>query len=152
LGTFEISLKNGFRKDIVIPNFPILEKGNLMDNLKIIFDEIKPLMTVYQPPLVATSNYESRLELYTDKPVVIEGRKKPIIAFAGLIIQSGYVGFYFMPVYSLAETKDVFKPELLKLLKGKACFHIKKTSPELLEQILEVLRIGFEKYQEKGWI
>jgi hypothetical protein len=57
-----------------------------------------------------------------------------------------------MPVYSLAETKDVFKPELLKLLKGKACFHIKKTSPELLEQILEVLRIGFEKYQEKGWI
>jgi hypothetical protein len=83
LGTFEISLKNGFRKDIVIPNFPILEKGNLMDNLKIIFDEIKPLMTVYQPPLVATSNYESRLELYTDKPVVIEGRKKPNIAFAG---------------------------------------------------------------------
>jgi hypothetical protein len=123
-----------------------------MDNLKVIFDEIKPLMTAYLPPLVATTNYESRLELYTNKPVEINGRKKPNIAFAGLIIQSSYVGFYFMPVYSVIETKDFFKPELLKLLKGKACFHIKKTSPELLEQIREALRIGFEKYKENGWI
>jgi hypothetical protein len=123
-----------------------------MDNLKTIFDEIKPLMTVYRPPLVATSDYESRLELFTNKPVVVEGRKKSNISFAGLIIQSNYVGFYFMPVYSLTETKDMLKPELLKLLKGKACFHIKKTSPELLEQIREALKIGFGKYQEKGWV
>jgi hypothetical protein len=123
-----------------------------MDNLKTIFDEIKHLMSAYQPPLVATSNYESRYELYTDKPVVIEGRKKPNLAFAAIIIQSGYVGFYFMPVYTNIELKDVFKPELLKLLKGKSCFHVKKTSPEILGQIRDVLKIGFEKYQKQGWV
>lgn len=123
-----------------------------MDNLKSIFDEIKQLMTVYQPPMVAASNYETRFELYTDKPVVIEGRKKPNLAFAAIIIQSSYVGFYFMTVYTDVEIKEVFNPDLLKLLKGKSCFHIKKTTPELLRQIQEALKIGFVKYQNHGWV
>jgi len=110
------------------------------------------LIAVYQPPLVAASDYESRYELYTDKPVVIEGRKKPNMSFAGLIIQSRYVGFYYMPVYTNVELKKLFKPELFKLLKGKACFHIKKTLPELLDQIKEALKIGFEKYQQQDWV
>jgi hypothetical protein len=123
-----------------------------MDNLKTIFEEIKPFMAAYQPPLVVTANFESRYELYTDKPFIFEGRKKPNISFAGLIIQSGYVGFYFMPIYTSIKLKEDISPELLKLLKGKSCFHIKKTSPELLEQIRRLIKIGFEKYQENGWL
>jgi hypothetical protein len=123
-----------------------------MDNLKTIFDEIKPFMAAYQPPLVAASNYESRYELYTDKPFVFEGRKKTNISFAGLIIQSGYVGLYFMPIYTNIKLKEEISPELLKLLKGKACFHIKKTTPDLLKQIRKIIKLGFEKYQENGWL
>jgi hypothetical protein len=123
-----------------------------MDYLKEIFDEIKPLLAEYEPPMAAIANYESRYELYTDKAVIILGRKKPNLAFASLIIQNGYVGFYFMPVYTNGEIKEVFKPELLKLLKGKSCFHIKKMTPEILNQIRDALKIGFNRYQEQGWV
>lgn len=123
-----------------------------MENLKEIFDEIKPLLAEYEPPMVVTANDESHYELYTGKKVIIEGRKKPTLSFASLIIQGGFVGFYFMPVYTNVEIKEVFKPELLKLLKGKSCFHIKKMTPEILNQIRDALKIGFNRYQEQGWV
>jgi hypothetical protein len=123
-----------------------------MDTLKEVFDEIKPLLATYQPPLLAIADYESRYELYTGKAVVIDGRPKPTLAFAALIIQNGYVGFYFMPIYTNVEILSLINPELLKLRKGKSCFHIKKTSTELLNHIKEALRLGFEKYRLYGWV
>ena len=61
-------------------------------------------------------------------------------------------GFYFMPVYAEADLKAVFAPELLKLLKGKSCFHIKKLDPALLDQIKSALQVGYEAYQARGWV
>jgi len=57
-----------------------------------------------------------------------------------------------MPIYSDTDLKDVFKPELLKLLKGKSCFHIKKLNPELEMQIDFALKVGYELYKKRGWI
>ena len=57
-----------------------------------------------------------------------------------------------MPVYSDTEVKDFFKPELLRRLKGKSCFHIKKLDAELLSQIDAALQTGYALYQQKGWI
>jgi hypothetical protein len=79
-------------------------------------------------------------------------KKKKEVFFAGLIIQKSYVGFYFMPIYAETDLKEVFKPELLKLLKGKSCFHIKKLDDELKSQIREALELGFELYKERGWV
>ena len=50
------------------------------------------------------------------------------------------------------DLKPVFAPELLKLLKGKSCFHIKKLTPELLDQIKSALQVGYEAYQVRGWV
>jgi len=41
---------------------------------------------------------------------------------------------------------------LLRLLKGKSCFHIKKLTPELLQQIAEALDQGYRLYQARGWV
>jgi hypothetical protein len=57
-----------------------------------------------------------------------------------------------MPVYAEPEIKALFKPELLKLLKGKSCFHIKILDEELLRQIREALAAGYHQYQERGWV
>ncbi len=91
-------------------------------------------------------------DLWSLKPVVIDGRKRKEIFFAGLIIQKDYVGFYFMPIYAETELKTVFKPELLRLLKGKSCFHIKKLDDELLRQIEAALKVGYEMYQQRDWV
>ena len=82
----------------------------------------------------------------------IAGRKKKEVYFAGLIIQSKWVGLYYMPIYTDASLADVFKPELLKLLKGKSCFRIKELDEELEAQIEDALQKGYELYKQRGWI
>ena len=123
-----------------------------MSDLQAIFDAIKPLLQAYQPPLVPKRDEAGYFDLWSLKPMVIDGRKKNEVYFAGLIIQKSYVGFYFMPIYAETDLKTVFKPELLKLLKGKSCFHVKKLDDELLRQIAAALKIGYALYQERGWV
>ena len=57
-----------------------------------------------------------------------------------------------MPVYSDPEMKALFQPELLKLLKGKSCFHIKSLDNQLRDQIRAALEDGFKLYQTRGWV
>jgi len=121
-------------------------------DLENIFNTLCPLLARYQPPLASKHDDERYYDLWSFKELVIEGRKRKEIFFAGLIIQKDYVGFYFMPVYSDEQVKDFFKPELLSCLKGKSCFHIKKLDAELLRQIDEALQTGYALYQQKGWV
>ena len=120
--------------------------------LEIIFKKLKELIKHYSPALTIQIDTNWRYELWSDKEVEIEGRKKAKIFFAGLIIQKGYVGFYYMPVYIDTEIKKVFKPELLKLLKGKSCFHVKRLDTDLEAQIKNALEKGFDLYKKNGWV
>jgi hypothetical protein len=86
------------------------------------------------------------------KPIVIDGRKKEELWLASALIQKGYVGFYYMPVYMNDAVRRKIGPDLIKTLKGKACFHIKKDDPTLFDQIEKALHIGVEDYKMKGWI
>ena len=122
------------------------------DELQEIFAKLRPLLARYQPPLVPKHDDPRYYDLWSFKDLVIEGRRRKEVFFAGLIIQKSYVGFYFMPVYSDTAVKDFFKPELLSRLKGKSCFHIKKLDEALLGQIDEALRRGYALYVQKGWI
>ncbi|BDQ03347.1 hypothetical protein [Ignavibacterium sp.] len=122
------------------------------DERKQIFDQIKNLMKKYEPPFKARNDFDSRYELWSEKEIEIGGRKRKEIYFAGLIIQSNYVGFYFMPVYTDTSLKEIFEPELLSTLKGKSCFHIKKLDKKLLTQIKKSLEIGFKLYKKRGWV
>lgn len=97
-------------------------------------------------------NSETSFDLWSDRNVVIDGKKRNEVFFASVIIQKGHVGFYYMPVYTEPEMKKIFNPELLKLLKGKSCFHIKKLDDTLMLQIEDALAAGFKLYKEKGWV
>lgn len=121
-------------------------------DLPVIFNELRPLLARYSPPLQSKRDEPAYYDLWSFKDMVIADRKRKEVFFAGLIIQKSYVGFYYMPVYAEPEIRQFFKPELLRLLKGKSCFHIRKTSPQLLEQISDALDLGFKQYQERGWI
>jgi hypothetical protein len=70
----------------------------------------------------------------------------------GLIIQKDYVGFYFMPVYAEPELRALFAPELLKLLKGKSCFHMRSAESRLMAQVRDALKKGYDLYVQRGWI
>lgn len=123
-----------------------------MEDLVAIFAQLRPLLARYSPPLLPTRDEPGYYDLWSYKDLVIADRKRKEVFFAGLIIQKSYVGFYFMPVYVEPEVKAFFQPELLRLLKGKSCFHIKKLSPELLTQIDASLEMGYRLYRERGWV
>jgi len=72
--------------------------------------------------------------------------------FAGLIIQSNYVGFYFMPITTDPKHTTVIGKDLLATLKGKSCFHIKKLDDTLIKQIKDALAEGYKIYKEAGRI
>ena len=120
--------------------------------LELIFRQLREKVATYSPPFDIRINDEQRYELWSEKELVIDGRKRKEVFFASLMIQKDYVGFYFMPVYTKPEITKVFAPELVKLLKGKSCFHIKKLDELLLEQIESALDIGFQLYRERGWV
>ena len=118
-----------------------------------IFDAIKKLLLPYgEGSMKVRGGSGGQMMLVNEKPVEIAGRKRDELWFAGILIQRGYVGFYFMPVHEASERKEIFKPELLKCLKGKSCFHIKKFDAEIFKQMEEALAKGYKKHKERGWL
>jgi hypothetical protein len=117
-----------------------------------LFDEMKRLLAPYAEHLTVRRDEPGYYDLWCEKDVVIAGRAKKEVFFAGLIVQKAYVGFHFMPVYADDDLGSVFGPELLAALKGKSCFYIKHLTPALREQVEAALRTGFDLYVARGWV
>jgi len=62
------------------------------------------------------------------------------------------VSFYFSPIYSHPDSFKNISAGLKKSLKGKSCFNINKTTPQLLNEIEDLLKSGIKKYKEIDWI
>ncbi len=122
------------------------------DELVYIYKGLKKILKKYEGPFKPKLDLDSRYDLWSFKNVEIAGRKRKEVFFASIIIQSTYVGFYYLPIYTDEELKDVFKPELLKLLKGKSCFYIKELTPMIVSQIEEALEIGYKLYKKREWV
>ena len=128
------------------------DKSEGQPELLILFNEMKELLRPYaKGNYILSGDKPGQYEIYYKKEVEIPGKKFSELMFAGLLIQKGYVGFYFFPIYMDEALKKKIAPELLKCLKGKTCFHIKKNDPQLLTQIKQALRSGVDYYSSQGW-
>jgi hypothetical protein len=117
-----------------------------------IFEQIKKLISAYVKPPMVERGDKGQYSVWNDKKIEVHGREREDVLFAGAVVQKGYVGFYFMPVYADPSLKSKLHPQLAKCLKGKSCFHIKKGDPETMEQVKEALKAGYDNYKKKGWI
>ena len=119
----------------------------------LIFERLKKLLKPYAKGVIKA--YEAtygQINLVSHKPVEIAGRKREELWFVSALIQKGYVGLYYMPIYGYKELGKQIHPELMKCLKGKACFHIKKNDDELFKQIDEALALGYDAYKKMKWV
>jgi hypothetical protein len=129
------------------------DKSEGQPELVVIFDKIKAIMKPFVKGTIKERGEKPGMyNLVSEKPFELDGRKFEEIYFASIIVQKGFVGFYYMPVYCYNPLKAQLKPELLKCLKGKTCFHIKKSDLLLFQQIREALDLGYESYQKRGWV
>jgi len=118
-----------------------------------IWEKIRDLLLPYEKGAMKVhGGTGGQITLIHHKPFELMGKIRPELWFAGALIQKGYVGFYFMPAYGEDKLTDMFQPELLKCLKGKSCFHIKKDDPVLFKQMKESLKKGLEAYKKRGWV
>jgi hypothetical protein len=120
-----------------------------------IFNELKKELKPFEKGFVkARFDIEGKYDLWSEGPnVSVNNKSRNEVAFAALIVQSSYVGFYFMPVYTNTENvRAKLSPALLQLLKGKACFHIRSTDKELLKDVRQAMKVGYEEYKRNGWV
>jgi predicted DNA-binding transcriptional regulator len=136
------------------PKIKYADKSAGQPDLLPIFETIVKLMEPYAKGSVEKIGGQGgQVSLISKKPSEINGKKVDEVWLSGALVQKGYVGFYYMPVYVAPdEIKPELKPELLKTLKGKSCFHIKKLDNELTKQIKEAIDKGYKLYKQKGWI
>jgi len=127
-------------------------------SLETIYDGLHQLCSRYAPPCKAkggTVRGKKDLHLTIPQAVVVPGAYggKPVeVGLASLILQKGYVGFYFMPIYIEPALKNKLSPSLTKLLQGKTCFHVKKLEGDLLRHIESALEEGVKCYKARGWL
>lgn len=131
-----------------------------MEQLEKIFLEIKGILEKNSETFVVKDQYigsqakqeKPAYHLYGSKDVSLFGKKPQPTYIAGVIQQKNYVSFYFSPIYSHPDLFSNISPDLRKVLKGKSCFNINKTNPQLLKEIESILKEGINKYKEIDWI
>jgi len=128
-----------------------VKKSDMLKLLEI-FKEIKKLMKAYEPPFSARVDIEGKYDLWSEKTVKAFGREYDSMMFVSIIIQSGYVGFYYLPIYAEPGLSKNFNADFMKLLKGKSCFHVKGLNKDTLSQIAKALKIGYTGYKKLKWI
>lgn len=118
-----------------------------------IFDKMKSLLAKHASKLEVRGESEKAYSLYGTKDVQLEKKVEKGMYFASVMKMKSYVGFYFFPIYThKAETEPTIDPELLKCLKGKSCFHIKKDDPAVYKSIEKALKDGMKLYKKIGWV
>jgi len=127
-------------------------------SLESIYSEIEAILKRHAPPFqfqeVGVQN-KKNAQITVPKPVVIPGAYggKPIpVSLAAVILQKGYVGLYLMCIYMNTEAQKKMPPNLMKLLKGKSCFHVKKLDDALRADIDQALQLGTQAYKARGWL
>ncbi|WP_445475539.1 hypothetical protein ACT9XH_02005 [Methanococcoides methylutens] len=122
------------------------------DEKQKIFLELRSIVSSYVPPLVVRIDEKKHYDVYGSKTVQVGKTKKDGIYFASIIIQKYHVGFYFFPIYTHREKFNDEPEELMKLLKGKSCFHLKKFDESIFDDIKWIIDKGMEIYKEEGWV
>lgn len=118
-----------------------------------IFQTIRAAMQPYEAMgFNSRINSDTEYDLWSDKNVVLMGKQRNEIYFAGLKIMKSSVTLHFMLIYTNPEVKELLHPDLLKLLKGKSCFHVKKLDETLMGQIATALEVGYKAYKQNEWV
>jgi hypothetical protein len=75
----------------------------------------------------------------------------PGMYFSSFVARKDMVSFYFFPMYMQAEFKDLI-PIMIKTLKGKTCFNIKKPEQIDEKELAALLKKGVAAWKKMGYM
>lgn len=125
-------------------------------DMKTDLDEIrstlKLLLTKHTPPLRVRKDNDATFEVAGSKPAMQGKQMVDGYYFASVVPKPKDIRLYFFPIYTHEASFGDLSESLRKCLKGKSCFHIKKLSPELEEEIGKMIEKGAALYAADGLI
>lgn len=112
---------------------------------------LQALFIPHAPSIQVREHNDAKFEVAGTKTVMQGKQKVDGHYFASVIPKAKDIRLYFFPIYTHVDGFEL-SPELKKFLKGKSCFHIKKLSPEVEEEIKAMIAKGVELYQKDALI
>lgn len=121
---------------------------------KQIFDKIKSVLKKQSPPMVISKNTDDNFELTGNKQVLYGSKKEivPGMYFCSVVARKDMISFYFFPLYYHADDFKALIPTMIKTLKGKTCFNIKKPEQVNENELTALLEKGVEAWKENGYM
>jgi hypothetical protein len=119
-----------------------------MNAFKTTFAELKTLFTPYVASLTVTSDTATNYML----DGCFSAALNRAMFFGGVRSGKNYVSFYLMPVYTNPELMGRISDGLRRRLHGKSCFNFARPEPELFEELRGLVRTGFDRYKQLGYI
>lgn len=113
---------------------------------------LKGLLAAQIPPLRARIDKDTQYEVCGTKEAMQGKQKVDGFYFGSVIPKPKDVRLYFFPIYTHVDAYGPLSPELQKCLKGKSCFHIKKLTPEMEQEIAAMIKLGVELYLKEGLV
>ena len=112
---------------------------------------LQGLFTAHVPPLQVRKDNENVFEVAGTKEAMQGKQKVDGFYFGSVVPKPKDIRLYYFPIYTHVDEFSI-SAELKKCLKGKSCFHIKKLTPELLEEIKAMIQKGVLVYLKEDLI
>ena len=120
-------------------------KSESKADLQSVFEQLKSIL----------QNFEPRLLLKVDEPgsysldAPYSEKYKRELFFGAAQIKKNYVSYYLFPVYMFPELLKGMSPELKKRMQGKSCFNFTSIDKELLSELKQLTKSGFERFKKE---
>ena len=121
-------------------------------DLEYIQSTLKGILTSQIPPLKISKDNTGVFELTGTFPTMQGKQKVDGYYFGSVVPKPKDIRLYFFPIYTHAEAFENISADVRKCLKGKSCFHIKKLTSEMEQDIAEMISLGVELYKKDGLI
>ncbi len=123
----------------------------MKSDLQEIQTTLKDMLHAQAPALRIRHDEAEKFEACGTKEVMQGKQKVDGHYFASVIPKAKDIRLYFFPIYTHVDEFSI-SPDLKKFLKGKSCFHIKKLTPEVEEEVKGMIAKGVALYEDDGLI
>jgi hypothetical protein len=116
------------------------------DAFPAVFQELRAILAPYADRFTVTRDGPDAYSLNVAHSPKF---RKPLL-FGSAVINRSYVSFHLFPVYACPALLAAVSPELRARMQGKACFNFKAPLGGLRDQLADLTRRGFERFQSDG--
>jgi len=111
----------------------------------LVFEKLKSILRPYEKSLAVKA--DSANTFYLDGPYSEKWKKE--LFFGSAQIKKNYVSFYLMPVYMYPDLLKDISSDLKRHMQGKSCFNFKKVEPELFQELEDLAKKSYERFQKE---